>query len=952
MKNGIGILECAKCKISFFNTRVCVLGIIVPSLTRPSSKRAVERKAVLISTNIHIIIMSGKKKKCKKTKAASAAAGASTSQKTHSDDDGPASIGAAKENGSTDAAVATARDGGDVIIRDLPPPSQTVQPRGAAAMVTPPGASAAAGANSIPGGGGEEAIAVGGKKPTPSSHFSLGQPIPMTHSYSLPSLPSTSLRPRMSSIVIDGGGAFNDPASTSLISRDLSSNDLQQPPGAPVPILSRTLSTPESSSNLRSAFGRAGSAFGRFSTAAASRPNTTYTQSDPGFSAFHPVAWNCQRSLSSAGSGSLVGSEIIEEHDGGSGLRTSSARTSSAPSNNMTRGFLLKAREKLQTNKTKRRSGRENPARPSLSDTEDASSPPTTIVTNDDAVEISIAAEDKNKNVPPKIERVASPSKISAALRKKREASGKSKSATNEGHHEDPGLELNFSDDSDDEGSIDEVVHQPGVEVALKPSQSNRPPSRASNTSQVPFDEKVQSYSHVATTTKTSAAGAVAANLFKFKSPQRRSKTVTSPSSHTTSSSPHQSPNAGTASSSSNGSPNSRGGLSTISSNSNSISSTGNMRNKINSAASSPGGGDSCARESMGSSTTNAEIRDIVKQAQEKSKRQPRSAIKAEGNVEDGYDTVSVDMDGNATVHSSSAGSCNSTCLREGAINPMNPHIVLTDIPGRAPSVSPNRFSEAAHEAPFDEQSSGSPEVGGNTDSTVLKKEGGISKFISFNSKKVVRSQSPHSTDAHTTSSASASVSNATSSSSGTGGDSQQPVKFVAFSEEREESPFDEHHDEENRNSTPQNLVRPTITNGGSSVTGQRPPTSPRKLMSGRISLTPPPTQLLRDAPPSVFNTPCSPPTIADGPNVLVGDLAGKVDNMKIRNTHRPISKRLNILVAPKPPKIRAAPIVIISPEKNDSQATDNIEDLHQQDETKGKHDKLNSAIVSPEKAT
>ncbi|KAK1744232.1 hypothetical protein QTG54_004765 [Skeletonema marinoi] len=882
--------------------------------------------------------MSGKKKKSKSTKAAAAAA-ATASQKSTSDD-GPARIGgAANENGSVAATAAANSSGGkESFIRDLPPPSQTVHPRGAAAFATPGGAFTT-GATTIPsssGGGGE--VETNNCPP----HFShLEQPIPMTHSYSLPSLPTTSLRPRMTSILVEGGGGAynNDPSNPSLIDRDL----LQQPPTAPVPLLSRTLSTPESSSNLRSAFGRAGSAFGRFSTAT-SRPNTTtYTQSDPGFSAFHPVTWNCQRSLSSAGSGSLVGSEIIEEHDVGSGLKTS-ARTSSAPSNNMTRGFLLKAREKLQTTKlqtTKRRSGRENPARPSLSDTEDASSPPATVITNnDDGVEISIVAEDKSE-VPPKIERVKPPSKI-GALRKPKRSATKSKPVANEGQHEDPPLELNFSE-SDDDGSIDEVKHEPGVEIALKP-KSNRPPSRADNIiSQVPFDEKAQNNSHVATTPKTSAVGAVAAK-FKFKSPQRSSKAVNSPSSFT-SSSPHQSPNAGTTSSSSDGSPDSRGGLSTISSNSNSIASaTNTTRSKINSAASSPGGGDSCAKESMGSSTTNSEIRDIVKQSQKKNIRPLRPAGNKEGNVED-YETVSVDMDGNATVHSSSADSCSSPCLREGAINPHIEGLALT--PGGAPSVSPNRFSVAAHEAPFDEQSSGSPEVVGNTDSPVVKKEGGgISRFISFNSKKEVRSQSPHSTDAHTTSSASASnasVSNATSSSS-SGGGSQQPVMFVAYERvEERDSPFDEHHHEENRVGTPQNLIRPTITSVASNTAGQRPPFSPRKMMSGRVS-TPSPTHAQRDTLLSGANTPASPPTIADR-HVLVRDLAGAESGSrsaipKPKSNRMPGQDRMKMILVP--PKVHVAPVV--SPERHHSQAASvSIENLQQQ---------MSSAIISPEKAT
>lgn len=867
----------------------------------------------------NIIIMSGKKKKSQ-SKSATAAASSSTSHKT---EDGSARIGAAKDNSSVSAATNSSGSRND-FIRDLPPPSQTVQHRGAAAaLVTATTSGGAFSGATTHSGGGE----VARNNPPHFSH--LEQPIPITHSCSLPSLPSTSLRPRMTSIF--SGGEYNDPSNTSHVDRNLSKDNLQQMPSAPVPLLSRTLSTPESSSNPRSAFGRAGSAFGRFSTASASRPNTTYTQSDPGFSAFHPVTWNCQRSLSSAGSGSLVGSEIIEEHDVDSGGVKATARTSSAPSNNMTRGFLLKAREKLQTTKlqtTKRRSGRENPARPSLSDAEDVSSRPTTIITNnDDGVEISISAEDKT--VPPKIERVSPPSKM-GVLGKPKKVVTKLNTVENEVHHEDPGLELNFTD-SDDDGSIDdEVIHQPSVEVALA-TESRRPPSRAGKKSQVPFDEKAQTYAHSTIAPKISAVGAVATK-FKFKSPARGSKAVI-PSSYTSSSSPHQSPNAGTTSSSSNGSPDSRGGLSTISSNSNSISSAANMRSKINSAASSPGGGDSCAKESMGSSTTNSEIRDFVRESQVKNVRPPRPAGK-EGNVDD-YETVSIDMDGNGTIHSNSVGSCSSPCLREGAINP---HIEgLTLSPG-GPSVSLNR-SSVPDEAPFDEQSRGSPEVGGNTNAAAVKKEDNISKFIAFASKKVVRSESPHSADNRTTSSSAsnASVSNATSSSSG--GGSQQPVMFVAYErvEEREESPFDEHHHEENRIATPQNVIRPTITNASTSLAGQRPPVSPRKVMSGRVS-TPSPTPqstLLSGA-----ITPASPPTIADR-LVLVRDLAGAASGSRSA-IPKPKSNRMKMILVP--PKKHTTPPVVSPERHHHSQSSSvNVENNLQQ--------QVNSAIISPEKA-
>lgn len=876
--------------------------------------------------------MSGKKKKNQKGKISSAADGAK--QSTEKSLGGPARRGAANDGSSLAAAAASSGSGGDAIIRDLLPPSQTVQPRGAAAAMAARDA-ATARAAAAEGIDGEEVIAV-------VAH--LAQPIPMTHSYSLPSLPTTSLRPRMNSGLVEGGGlgmmlSYNPSAAAT---RTASAGDFQQPPTAALPLLSRTLSTPESSSSpsVMSAFGRAGSAFGRF---AGSRPATTYTQSDPGFSAFHPVTWNCQRSLSSAGSGSLVGSEIIEEHD--QGLALTRGKIPPSPSNNKTRGFLLKACEKFQT--TKRRSGRENPARPSLSDTEDASSPPTTIVTNnDDGVEISVASEDKSD--PPKIERVSPPSKI-GALRKKGVA------ISSEAHqHNDPGLELdqlNFSE-SDDEGTIAAAEHQTSIEVAL------RHPSRAEKTAHVPFDEGVQTYYHTATTsTKTSTGGGVAAK-FKFKSPRRRSKAAISPSSHTTSSSsPHQSPNAAT-SSSSNESPNSRGGLSTISSNSNSVSIASNVRIS-NSTASSPRGGDSCAMNTTGSSSTDPEVRDIVKRAQKNNKRQQRPTGKAESYVEDCCDAVSVDMDGNATVISSSTGSCSSAHLREGAINP--------HIPGRAPSVSPHHMFEAAHQAPFDERSSWEREAGGSTDSPALKKEVGISKFISYSSTKIVRSQSPHSTDEHqsSASASNASVSNGTSSSSGTGGGSLQPVKFVAYAsvEEREESPFDEHHHEESRAASHQNLIRPTVSNEGSSSSGQRPPISPRKM----ASVTPPPTQL-RETPRSGANTPCSPPTILDGPNLLVTDFTDVASTAVRRATYgmnMPKTNRLNmILVPPRISPLRdnrtvagsehgdqgIAPTVSLG--HCNSQANVNIEGSLQQEEIIGKNVELFAAIVSPEKST
>jgi hypothetical protein len=272
---------------------------------------------------------------------------------------------------------------------------------------------------------------------------------------------------------------------------------------------------------------------------------------------------------------------------------------------------------------------------------------------------------------------------------------------------------------------------------------------------------------------------------------------------------------------------------------------------------------------------------------------------------------------------------------------------------------------------PFDEQISATHDARGTTDSPALKKEVGISKLIAFNSKPVVRSQSPHSTDAHTSSSAS--VSNATSSSSGTGGGSQQPVKFVAYEtvEEREESPFDEHHHEENRTASHQTLIRPTISNGDSSSPGQRPPISPRKMMS----VTPPPTNL-KEPPLSCTNTPCSPPTIVDGPNpnVLVGDLVEKVESddtstfgrrASESGMARPKTRKL-ILVPPKisPNRLTGTSeqngqeavgnnlVPTVSPDRQQHfQPNINTEHLPTQlKKSKGGQDEVASVLVSPEK--
>jgi hypothetical protein len=79
----------------------------------------------------------------------------------------------------------------------------------------------------------------------------------------------------------------------------------------------------------------------------------------------------------------------------------------------------------------------------------------------------------------------------------------------------------------------------------------------------------------------------------------------------------------------------------------------------------------------------------------------------------------------------------------------------------------------------------------------------------------------------------------------------------------------------------------------------------------------------------------------------LVGDLAGKLANMEIRSSK---AKRMNMILVP--PRIPAASTVVISPDRHHSQESVNIQNLHQQEETKGKRDELSTAIVSPEKVT
>ena len=106
--------------------------------------------------------------------------------------------------------------------------------------------------------------------------------------------------------------------------------------------------------------------------------------------------------------------------------------------------------------------------------------------------------------------------------------------------------------------------------------------------------------------------------------------------------------------------------------------------------------------------------------------------------------------------------------------------------------------------------------------------------------------------------------------------------------------------------------------------------------MAGRVS-TPSPTPAQRDALLSgAVSTPASPPTIADR-LVVVRDLAGAESGSRSA-IPKPKSNRMKMILVP--PKNHAP--ATVSPERHHSQANTNIENLPQ----------MNSAIVSPEKAT
>ncbi|KAL7522074.1 hypothetical protein ACHAWX_006761 [Stephanocyclus meneghinianus] len=248
-----------------------------------------------------------------------------------------------------------------------------------------------------------------------------------------------------------------------------------------------------------------------------------------------------------------------------------------------------------------------------------------------------------------------------------------------------------------------------------------------------------------------------------------------------------------------------------------------------------------------------------------------RQANRRRSSVLRNREEVVVDLDGNATVHSSSTTSSNyhvhSPKMREGACLPVERffaggNVVLT------PRSTTAVIAGAAEEDDLAEMN--------------------ISKFLSLSPKKSMRNRDAGAHSPHTVSSAS--VSNTSSS----GSETKKPLKFVAYQERRESptktivdcSRLTLEENDEHSTSTPVTkrtvgaLIKPRISTGAGQrppiqhfTSYQKPPQSPRKD-SIRGSGTRTPT---RTPPPARENgsgatTPSSPPVIVDGPNVMRGD--------------------------------------------------------------------------------
>mmetsp|Transcript_22769 Transcript_22769/g.40798 ORF Transcript_22769/g.40798 Transcript_22769/m.40798 type:complete len:1155 (+) Transcript_22769:242-3706(+) len=259
------------------------------------------------------------------------------------------------------------------------------------------------------------------------------------------------------------------------------------------------------------------------------------------------------------------------------------------------------------------------------------------------------------------------------------------------------------------------------------------------------------------------------------------------------------------------------------------------------------------------------------------------------GLVGDGGETnqeVVAGTDGNDTVVSSSTTSSNYHAymssprpLRDGATIPVDRYFAGGNV---TMSPSPQRGMDHSHPSP-----------------AMITSAPNISKFIALSPKKSSRrigggatreaTHSPHTVS-----------SNSVSANSSSSSETKKPLKFVAYEiqKERESSPFDEPPNNPSRNS----MIKPRISKVGrhhisqqqeqqrrppmvqrtsvAAYNPQKPPQSPRKqdtygrLVSGARTptRTPPPSSF----PSSGANTPCSPPVIVDGPNVLCGDLSTK----------------------------------------------------------------------------
>jgi len=287
-----------------------------------------------------------------------------------------------------------------------------------------------------------------------------------------------------------------------------------------------------------------------------------------------------------------------------------------------------------------------------------------------------------------------------------------------------------------------------------------------------------------------------------------------------------------------------------------------------------------------------------------------RSSLRgSHGGVETNQEVVA-SPDGNDTVVSSSTTSSNYHTylssprpLRDGATMPVDRFFAGGNV---AMSPSPQQRGMADQSNPTSE-------------SITIVKAPTISKFIALSPKKLSSTRiscgAPSRAGARDATHSPHTVSsNSMSANSSSSTETKKPLKFVAYEiqEEREAgSPYD---------GPPSNsMIKPRISNIGrhrppmvqrtlvpAGYDPRKPPQSPRKQDHGRIASgartptrTPPPSITYKETAGSGANTPCSPPVIVDGPNVLCGDLSTKPKRPYVVRRGRGTSGRGMFLMPP-----------------------------------------------------